>query len=484
MKFRKLEQWEHGRTKVLYETVFSEDKGPFADYYYTWKTKDNTIYAAEDVSGIHAMVHLNPFEVSVYGKVQVLHYIVAVATEEAYRHRGLMRNLLNLSMKEMAENGEPFTFLMPASEAIYLPFGFRFVSWQRQGILRARPERNPNCQNREEWQKAGCGTFRAEREPEEKMYQTECGMIREMPETEESALRTGQQTKTICKECRPVRPGEYQALADMVNETLEEQTDIFIWRNYAYYERLVQEQRCQGGDVMAVLANGKIIGTFCTARGESGNSDRADCSKGEVCAAERGNGNDYVEERCVAERHSGNNYVEDRCAKEELSKNICENEDTSELAVQEENYAFELREIIAMKEFQDLVFTALQSFADENGDCKVYGYPDSLPLAQEERVPLMMARKLSRGERNLQKEYAPFAMAGRPSRGEQNSQEEHVPFMTGEQPSRDGAESGKANAFLPVSGTSVAPEGSEGKERAPLKAAELPEAVIFINEVV
>ncbi len=415
MKFRKLERWEHDRTKALYETVFSEDKGAFADYYYTWKTKDNTIYVAEDESGIHAMVHLNPFEVSVCGKVQVLHYIVAVATEESYRHRGLMRNLLNMAMREMAESGEPFTFLMPASEAIYLPFGFRFANWQRQGMLRARPEKDLNDQNKEDGQKVKCAIFRAERGPEEKMYQAECDVkdeagaewesggtcteCRRVCPREDSRNQRGLAARGIRSECRPVRPGEYQALADMANETLAGQADIFIWRNRAYYERLVQEQRCQGGDVMVVLANGKIVGTFCTAREESEDSDEADCCKGESMD-------------------------------------------------QEQNYAFELREIIAVGEFQDLVFVALQSFADENGNCKVYGCPDSLPLAQEERVPLMMTRQLSQGD-------------GEPG--------EAVP---------------RPGVSLQTSGLSATLEEPGGKERAHLKAAELSGAVIFINEVV
>lgn len=484
MKFRKLKRWEHDRTKALYETVFSEDKGAFADYYYTWKTRDNTIYAAEDENGIHAMVHLNPFEVSVYGKVQMLHYIVAVATEKQYRHRGLMRNLLNLAMREMAENGEPFTFLMPASEAIYLPFGFRFVSWQRQGILRAGSEKDLNDQNKEGGQKVKCGAFQAEQKTKEKMDQTECGMVLGMPGTEESALRKGQRTSEIkwpcireisgsgsgekeqkkpgeehgvknetrtawgsgeiCTECRPVRPREdsqnqresavreirtecrpvrseeYQALADLANETLAEQADIFIWRNCAYYERLVQEQRCQGGDVMVVLADGKIVGTFCTAK-------------------------------------------------------------------EEQECTFELREIIAIKEFQDLVFAALQGFADKNGDCKVYGCPDSLPLAQEERVPLMMARPISREKQGLQEERVPFMIARPLSCGE-DSQEEYGSFLMAGQMLWDSGNSGveklEMDASQPFSVAKAAPGESVGKKFAAIKAAELPEAVIFINEVV
>ena len=90
---------------------------------------------AEDEDGIHAMIHLNPFRLSVNGSVRTLHYIVAVSTQKAYRHRGLMRRLLAAAEKRMEADGEKLTFLMPASEQIYHPFGYRFFGWQRRGIL-------------------------------------------------------------------------------------------------------------------------------------------------------------------------------------------------------------------------------------------------------------------------------------------------------------------------------------------------------------
>ena len=48
MQIRKLEDEEKGRTRRLYEEVFSEDSPSFVDYYYTEKTKDNTIYVVEE----------------------------------------------------------------------------------------------------------------------------------------------------------------------------------------------------------------------------------------------------------------------------------------------------------------------------------------------------------------------------------------------------------------------------------------------------
>ena len=56
MQIRKLEDGEKKETRRLYEEVFPEDSASFVDYYYTEKTKDNTIYAAEEDGAIQAML--------------------------------------------------------------------------------------------------------------------------------------------------------------------------------------------------------------------------------------------------------------------------------------------------------------------------------------------------------------------------------------------------------------------------------------------
>lgn len=225
MEIRKLSIQEHGKTRELYEEVFTEDDPAFVDYYYTWKTLDNIIYAAENEAGIQGMLHLNPFLVSVNGKVRKLHYIVAVATRSAYRHQGIMRRLLAAAEQELAQNGEEFTFLMPASEQIYYPFGYRYFSKQRCGVLRV---------------------------PEGRIQKKEI-----------SAWSADQVF------CRRVSETEYRALADFVNQTLCIQYEVFIYRDERYYRRLCAEQQCQKGEVMVIvqLQSGEeeLIGTFCTA---------------------------------------------------------------------------------------------------------------------------------------------------------------------------------------------------------------------------
>ena len=143
MEVRKLEQNEHRDTRSLYEEVFSEDSASFVDYYYSEKTKDNQIYAVEEDEGIRAMLHLNPYRIWVNGSVKDMNYIVAVATQEEYRKRGYMAALLKRSLKDMYEAGEAFTFLMPASERIYLPFDFRTVYEQDRKFYRKEDEAPP-----------------------------------------------------------------------------------------------------------------------------------------------------------------------------------------------------------------------------------------------------------------------------------------------------------------------------------------------------
>lgn len=142
MEIRKLETEEKQNTKKLYEEVFSEDSKSFVDYYYEEKLKDNQIYAVEEDGEIQAMLHLNPYELAVNGSKKDVNYIVAVATRESYRKRGYMAGLLKQALNDMYADGETFTFLMPASESIYLPLiSERYVNRTGHIMIRRRKQK-------------------------------------------------------------------------------------------------------------------------------------------------------------------------------------------------------------------------------------------------------------------------------------------------------------------------------------------------------
>ncbi|MEE0883604.1 MAG: GNAT family N-acetyltransferase [Faecalimonas sp.] len=210
MKLRKLQSNEHIRTRKLWEEIFTEDTPEFLDYYYSIKIKNNEIYVIEDDGEIVSMLHLNPYEMRIGDKLFQTYYIVAVATKESHRKRGLMRQLLNYVLQVMTDREELFTFLMPADEAIYKPFGFEFVYEQ----------------NRENVPGKKC---------------------------EDSTLEVVEASTEHC-----------QMIANFANQMLQEY-DVVTWRDSKYYETLLLELASEDGGILLAKRDEKIEGVFCYA---------------------------------------------------------------------------------------------------------------------------------------------------------------------------------------------------------------------------
>lgn len=132
--------------RELWEEAFREDSASFTDYYFSRALKQNRILAEVEDERVQSMIHLNPYDLWVRGRVWRADYLVGVATREALRRRGHMRRLMTRALRDLYGEGMPFCFLMPANEAIYRPFGFTYtvrkyrretdetVSFQRRGI--------------------------------------------------------------------------------------------------------------------------------------------------------------------------------------------------------------------------------------------------------------------------------------------------------------------------------------------------------------
>ena len=216
MKIRKLEVSKHPDTRRLYEEVFAEDSASFVDYYYREKTKDNQIYVVEEEGEIRSMLHLNPYRLCVNESVKDANYIVAVATQKEYRKRGYMASLLKKALRDMYQAGESFTFLMPASESIYLPFDFRTV-YEQTG----------------------------------KFFRKEDG--------EASGIVITDAKASDCCE-----------LAESANHHLSKQYQVFALRDEAYYRRLLQEYESDGGKLKVYRQGEEIVDCRGYFPGEAG----------------------------------------------------------------------------------------------------------------------------------------------------------------------------------------------------------------------
>lgn len=204
MEVKKLQTEERQNTRALYEEVFSEDSKSFVDYYYEEKVKDNQIYVVEEDGGIRAMLHLNPYQLVVNGSKKDVNYIVAVATQKTYRKRGYMGELLRKSLNDMYADGETFTFLIPASEQIYLPYDFRTV-WEQE-----RPYYDPEA------------------------VVPEGVVITDATEA------------------------DAEEMATYMGEKLAAEKQVYAFRDAAYYKRLIKEYASDGGSLKVYRKAGKI----------------------------------------------------------------------------------------------------------------------------------------------------------------------------------------------------------------------------------
>lgn len=213
MNLRRLEKTEYQKSRKLWEEVFTEDTKAFLDYYYTKKTSDNEIFVIEEGQEVRSMLQLNPYRVRVNRGEFSLHYIIAVATDEKYRKRGLMSRLLRHAMREMYNRKEPFTFLMPAAEAIYYPYDFRFIYRQGQCEVSGKVKKNDTL---------------------------------EIIFAEENN----------CAE-----------LAAFSNAFLADRQVVAV-RDEKYYQTILAEQKSEHGGIVIAKQNDCIVGMYCYAKGE------------------------------------------------------------------------------------------------------------------------------------------------------------------------------------------------------------------------
>lgn len=240
MILRKLEQSEHDRTRRLWEEVFPEDTRAFLDYYYYIKTRDNQIYAVEEDGDICSMLQLNPYKVVVEDKEFSSAYVIAVATRAEYRRRGYMGALLRASLKDMYAQKFPFTFLMPAAEAIYTPYDFRYIYSQDIGsLIRKGTDRMLCWQSTEGKGTEGEGT-------EETGSGGSCGI-----QYSDAGL------------------WDAEELAGFFAENFAHEFQVCTVRDSAYYQTMILEQQSERGGVRLVREDDSLKGFYAYA-GEEG----------------------------------------------------------------------------------------------------------------------------------------------------------------------------------------------------------------------
>lgn len=216
---------ENQRARKLYEEIFDEDSPAFVDYYFRVKAAENEIFVVEnEKQEILATLHLNPYEMMFCGEKVKTNYIVAVATRADCRHQGMMRSLLQASLQEMYRREETFTWLMPAAEAIYRPFGFRFIY--------------------------------------EKNKMTVTADVLQRAETDENWQIHLDQEVSGDIFCEEAKKEDLAELACFAEKQLSKLAEVYTVHDIAYFEQRMQEVGCEGGSLILIRKEKEICGYF------------------------------------------------------------------------------------------------------------------------------------------------------------------------------------------------------------------------------
>lgn len=216
---------ENQRARKLYEEIFDEDSPAFVDYYFRVKAAENEIFVVEnEKQEILATLHLNPYEMMFCGERVKTNYIVAVATRADCRHQGMMRSLLQASLQEMYRREETFTWLMPAAEAIYRPFGFRFIYEKNKMTVTADVLRR--AETDENWQ------IHSDQEVSGDIF------------------------------CEEAKKEDVAELACFAEKQLSKLAEVYTVHDIAYFEQRMQEVECEGGSLILIRKEKEICGYF------------------------------------------------------------------------------------------------------------------------------------------------------------------------------------------------------------------------------
>lgn len=218
-----LAEEEVQNTRPLWEEVFAEDSREFTDYYFANKAEHNLTFIRMDGEQIVSMLHLTPY---LTGQNEPVCYIVGVATKAEYRRQGLMDSMIKEAFAFMWEEGQPFTFLMPANPAYYTPYDFTYIY------------------DKPEWK------LNEEHLPA-KYLDAASGMESgfELLIKDAGTLRV-----------RTVKENDFAVVAQFANAWLEENTDCYMLRSAHYYKNMKKELLAQNGNLFMIEKDGALKG--------------------------------------------------------------------------------------------------------------------------------------------------------------------------------------------------------------------------------
>lgn len=139
-----------------------------------------------------------------------------------------MRNLLIHALQDQYSQKMPFTFLMPAAEAIYYPYDFRFVYEQKQ-------------------------------------IELDEAFFSERKEYKNDEYRNISQERIVDRDARLMDAGK---MAAFIEENFSDCWNVVALRNAQYYQTQILEQQSEFGGMRLVFEEEKLVCIYAYAKEE------------------------------------------------------------------------------------------------------------------------------------------------------------------------------------------------------------------------
>ena len=126
MQIRTIKKNEMDKVENLWDYCFEKKDSAFFDFYFKKYCQNENVIGAFFNNKLAAMVHLNPYNISLYDRSFSTSYLVGVATAPDFRGKGLMKNILMAALSAAKLKDQSFVLLMPSAPGVYLPYGFSY----------------------------------------------------------------------------------------------------------------------------------------------------------------------------------------------------------------------------------------------------------------------------------------------------------------------------------------------------------------------
>lgn len=109
----------------------------FLEYYFSHLWKEGKTLVSEVDNKLISQIHAQEHVLCLKGKQLVVSYLLGVATHYDYRRRGIMRDLMEMTLEDCSKN-HLLTFIEAGNPKVYEKYGFETIAYRKRYVVYAK----------------------------------------------------------------------------------------------------------------------------------------------------------------------------------------------------------------------------------------------------------------------------------------------------------------------------------------------------------